>query len=85
MAPDFSEFRTDSINLASYLNACARYHRRITQDAGKRTATFHFDRDPELLRLVAEFASGEAMVNAVAVLNARAKLFREIKEGRRHE
>lgn len=76
MTPD--TFQTDSLDLAAVLAAHGKQP-DVTQSISQITATFSFKRDPELLRLVEEFASGSLMVNAAVLLRARKWLFHQIK------
>lgn len=72
-------FKTDDVDLASFLSAQGHQVEVYRQD-GNRRATFEFSRDSNLPALIESYATGEAMVSARALLAARRRLFHRVRD-----
>jgi len=75
MANSQREFKTDSIDLASFLWA-AGYTPTVERDQGSNRALFTFTESPELLAAIVNYERGVALP-AKRLLNARSWLWRE--------
>ena len=71
-------FRTDDIDLAAFLSANG-HAPNVDRQSGEHLATFTFQRTPELLNLVEQFVTGEAVVCVKGLLSSRRRLFNAVR------
>lgn len=75
-------FKTDSADLAAFLELRTGQCPEIVRNPGEQLAVFSFVQTPQLLELAAAFASGTATAPARQLLTARRRLFHRLKGGR---